>query len=135
MRVQCVANTAGTLPSACLDASIGLTRDSTFPLTVGESYTVFAVTTFKGGCWYYIIDDDALRYPTWRIAPLFEVLDPSIPASWECHYVRNSTADPGFPLLSFPEWASDQHFYERLVEGDDPASRIFATRRLEIEGQ
>jgi len=37
-----------------------------------------------------------------------------------------------YPLISFPEWASDHFFYERLVDGDPETMRIYANRVAEI---
>lgn len=41
--------------------------------------------------------------------------------------------DNQYPILSFPGWATDHRFYERLVDGDADAVRIFNERRQEVE--
>lgn len=134
MRVRCVANSGADLPDVCIDASLGISREKEFPLTIGSSYAVYAITTFKGSVWYYVFDDNELAYPVWRLAPLFEVGDPSLPDTWVYGYIRKDPKEVGFPLISFPEWALDHSFYERLVDGDEQAVTTFAMRKVEIEG-
>jgi hypothetical protein len=133
MRVTCIASTATDLPPSCWDADIGITPEVTFPLTIGATYVVYAITVFRGHCWYYVFDDNRLAYPVWKLAALFEVSEPSIPPDWIVGYVRQDHDDEGFPLISFPEWALDHYFYERLVEGDSSASKTFQARRTSAE--
>jgi len=53
MIVRCIANSGSALPAANLDPRRGYDRSMEFPLTVGEDYTVFALTVFLGTAWYY----------------------------------------------------------------------------------
>ncbi len=133
MRVRCTASTGDRLPASCIDPALGLARSTAFPLTVGQLYTVFAVTTFKCLTWYYVLDDNHLPYPVWKIAELFEVDDPAIPDSWVVGYLRPNASEVGFPVLSFPEWALDHGYYERLVDGEAHARLQFEKRRAEAE--
>jgi hypothetical protein len=133
MRVTCIASSGRTLPLSTLDERAGISRGTDFALTVGSRYVVYAITTFHGHCWYYVFDDNRLPYPVWKLAPLFEILDPAIPPDWVCGYVRKSEEDEGFPVISFPEWACDHSFYERLVDGDPEATAVFEMRRVSAE--
>lgn len=133
MRVRCTANTGGALPLPCLNDAIGISASSNFSVTVGRDYAVYAITVFKGNTWYYVLNDDGHQYPVWQLAQLFDVVDPTIPESWEYGFVQPDNAEPGFPLISFPEWAQDHYFYERLVDGDQATADIFARRRREID--
>lgn len=133
MRVTCTASSGASLPESCLDEPAGITRDSEFSLTVGAVYVVYAITTWKGHCWYYVFDDDRLPYPVWQLAPLFEISDSSLPRDWIVGYVRDEPEDEGFPLISFPEWALDHFFYERLVDGDAATVTVFNARRVSAE--
>jgi hypothetical protein len=132
MIVRCVRNLADSLPSSTYDSRIGITTGTTFPVTVDRRYAVYAVTVFRGCTWYYILNDDGHAWPTWTPAPLFDITDGSLPASWILGYHRSSREDQN-PMLSFPEWATDHYFYERLVDGDPDTVRVFATRRAEVE--
>jgi len=90
------------------------------------------MTVFLGIAWFYVLNDDGHDWPSWTPAPMFEVVDGSLPGSWKIGYFRFDR-DNQFPIVSFPEWAEDHMFYERLVDGDPTAVRIFGERRGEIE--
>lgn len=132
MIVRCIANSGSALPEANIDPRRGYDESTEFPLTIDRAYTVFALTVFLGSAWYYVLDDDGNDWPTWAPSALFDVLDGAIPSSWIVGYSRASVENQ-FPLISFPEWATDATFYERLVDGDPRAVEIFASRRQEIE--
>lgn len=133
MQLRCITNTGAGLPESVLDPAAGITAASQFPLTVGGIYVCHALTMFRGQCWYYIFDDDEQPYPKWRLAPLFEISDHRIPNDWVIGYHRDSTGEVGYPLLSFPEWALDSSFYERLVDREPEAVATFESRRKTAE--
>lgn len=114
------------------DSSAGVDGSTACAVTPGRSYAVFAVTIYLGVAWYYILDDDGHEWPTRIPAPLFEVVDGSLPDSWRIGYFHFAREDQ-YPILSFPEWAEDHHFYERLVDGDADTVRIFNERKREID--
>ncbi len=132
MKIRCIANTGDVLPTMCRDPLRGIDIDTQFPVTTGSSYPVYAVTLFLGTVWYYVLDDDRNPWPTWMPAPLFEVEDGSLPPTWSIGYFRFSREEQ-YPILSFPEWAADHHFYERLVDREDEAIQVFENRRREVE--
>jgi hypothetical protein len=132
MMVRCIANTGELLPPMSRDPAQGVDVTTAFPVSIGRSYAVFAMTNFLGIAWYYILDDDGNPWPTWAPSPLFEVDDGRLPTSWQIGYFRFSLEDQ-YPILSFPEWATDHRFYERLVEGEAEATRVFEGRRREVE--
>ena len=132
MIVRCVTNSGATLPIVNIEPRRGYDRSTEFPLTVGRDYCVFALTVFLGSAWYYVLDDDGNDWPTWAPSALFDVTDASLPASWTVGYYRFAVDDQ-FPLISFPEWAGDRGFYERLLNREPDAVRVFAARRREVE--
>lgn len=132
MIVSCTTSIADSLPPSAYDSRQGVNPDTEYPVTPGRSYAVFGITVNLGLTWYYILDDDDLDWPVWAPAPLFEVIDGCLPSSWQFGY-HWFTRDSQFPLISFPEWANDHLFYERLVDGEPGALATFAQRRLEIE--
>lgn len=135
MRVLCKSDSAAALPDSLLDPAIGIERGTVFALTLGREYVVYAVTTFRGHCWYYVFDDNTLPYPVWKLADLFEVRDHTIPGTWVIDYVHSpgGASPEGWPILSFPEWALDRTYYERLVDGDPQAHAVFEARRTDAE--
>lgn len=132
MRVRAIATTGNVLPVMSRDSLVGIDDSTQFPVTIGRDYAVFAMTVYLGMAWYYVLDDDGHAWPTWMPAPLFEVVDGSIPPTWTLGYFNFGREDQ-YPILSFPEWAGDHTFYERLVDGDESAVRTFSERRREIE--
>jgi hypothetical protein len=132
MIVRCTTKSTDVLPTFAYNSKLGVTAKTEFAVTPGRIYLVFGVTMLLGIAWYYVLDDDGHDWPTWVPAPLFDIVDGTIPASWIVGYFRFSR-DEQYPLISFPEWATDHSFYERLVEGDSEAIRVFATRRAEAE--
>jgi hypothetical protein len=133
MRVTCLANTGRALPAVCLDSHRGLSIEKNFPLTVGLTYVVYAITMYRGFAWYYVLDDHQLPYRVWEPAPLFEVESGDIPQGWIVGYERPQNDELGFPVVSFPEWVMDGYFYERLVDGDEDAVAVFEHRRVAAE--
>lgn len=128
MLVRCRSNRGADLPSSCLDDRSGFRVDTEFPVTPGRTYAVHAITIFLGHPWYYILNDDRLRWPVWAPGPLFDVDDPALPDGWHVAYHRFRSGNAN-TVISFPEWADDPHFYERLVDGDEESLRIFDLRR------
>ena len=130
--VECLANDLRDVPVQFLAPEVGYGRDATFPLTVGQRYAVQAITTSTGGFWYYIEDDDGFPWPTWRPSAIFALIDGSLPLDWEfgSHLVHQGTSSAAVSAcVSFPEWARDPWFYERLYEGDVAARRVYERRR------
>lgn len=133
MIVECRGNTGAVLPEAWRNDLTGMSADAAFPLTVGTTYVVYAFTVFDGCTWFYVLDDDERAHPIWYPAALFDIRDPTIPRDWVFGYVRPSTGEEEFPIVSFPEWAHDERFYEALVDGRPDAARVFAERRGSAE--
>lgn len=132
MIIKCLSNDGTALPASCLDPRAGISSDTVFPLTVGRKYAVYAFTVFLSHIWYYIINDDRLPWPVWAPAPLFDVTDGTLPQGWVYGYFRFANGDQ-YPLVSFPEWATDRRFYERLVDGGKPERELFLHWRQELE--
>ena len=123
MIVTCRSNRGADLPPNCTDPRAGIYGNTIFPLSIGKEYQVYALTIYLCHAWYYIINDDSFDYPVWAPAPLFDITNPEIPTGWHCTYHRFAHGE--YPVISFPEWADDPTFYERLVDGDEAAKSIF----------
>jgi hypothetical protein len=48
MIVRCIASTGSVLPVTARDPLLGVNADTEFPITVGRSYPVYAVTILLG---------------------------------------------------------------------------------------
>ena len=127
MKVRAIANTGSGLPVEALSERWGITTDSEFNVSVGAEYTVFAVTALGDSFWYYILNEDDTGCPIWHPCPLFEVVDGEIPEWWVANYLPHTTRSAllGTSILSFPAWANDPLFYEKLYDGDPDATAAF----------
>ena len=122
--VRCRESTLSGTPASFLDDRRGYGPSTVLPLTVGATYVVFAITSFVGGFWYYVLDDDGHNYPVWYPAPVFDIASERVPAGWVLRHHRAN--DGGITsILTFPEWASDPHFYEKLVDDEPAAVAVF----------
>jgi hypothetical protein len=131
--LRCSSDRGADLPTEYLDVSLGLTKDTSFPLTIGREYVVFALTTFVGGIWYYIADDDYSYYPVWSPAPLFAVVDGAISPAWRAAHHR--FGERMTVVLAFDEWAHDPSYYERLTEHDEGAVATFRMYKERLEAE
>lgn len=116
MRVKCLFNSLQSLPDSGARDRLAHRIHRTGPidgLDVGREYFVQAFYFSTREALVYLerfADDD---YPVpWPIE-FFHVLDSTMPSHW----ITREYGD-GF-LTSFPLWAGDRGFYERLIDGTD----------------
>lgn len=133
MRVKCVSNRASSLPAAYHDVRQGYGPDHVFPVTVGQDYVVFAMTTYLGGMWIYIADDQFSYYPVWRPTPLFEIVDGRISKTWRVG-LQGPEGHREW-VLAYREWAEDPLYYERLVNRDEMILRSFLFHKKLLEDE
>ena len=87
-------------------------------LSKGDEFTVYGMIFRDNAPWYYIIDGFQMDYPSPYPSDLFNVVDPRLSRFWELATVVESKESAFVSTeLVFKEWAEDQLFYERLVEG------------------
>jgi hypothetical protein len=122
--VRCRENTLSSTPTSFLDDRRGYRPSTVLPLSVGAMYVVFAITSFVGGFWYYVLDDDGHSYPIWYPAPVFDVVSERVPSGWVLGHHRVGGGGVT-SILTFPAWASDPHFYEKLVDDEPTAVAVF----------
>lgn len=132
MKVLCRYNKGLYLPVDCLDDRGGYTLDKEFPLTIDKEYVVYGVTVESNHAWYYLLDDDKLSFPIWYPAPLFELVSGDVPAGWKFGHHAFGPDHHSY-VLSFPEWADDGGYYERLLDGDAHAEAVFQRWRGLLE--
>jgi hypothetical protein len=128
MRVRCVKNRIADVADQpelhrYLLRSVHL--DGVLPVPIGGRFVVYAVEPRAGVDGYYIVTDEGDDYPKAYPAPFFEVEDPRR----SIHFVTAGA------LTTFPEWAEDPMFYERLVDGAPREVAIFRRMRdvLDLE--
>jgi len=124
MLIKCLSNTGNEILQSNLNELNWPRRETVFDITPGKVYFVDCITMWRDNVWYYIIDDNELYYPTWYPAELFEIIDFTMPFFW-IFGLETAYKDRIYPIISFPEWANDLNFYEKLIGGDEEAIRIF----------
>lgn len=100
-------------------------------LILGRYYTVWAIDCMEdGGLWVYIHSVSSHHFPTPYPAEFFE-LDASLPQGWSLAF---ATKEEGVAIrrISFPEWAHDDRFYERLVDADGSAVETYERWRSKV---
>src|SRR5260370_32731360 len=99
---MCLENRPDHLSRDVIDERIHNPLSTPFPLTVGRTYTVHAITLFRGVPWYYVFDDDQRPYPLLYPAPSFHVVDGRVPVGWR--YTTYTTPIPSKFFLPFTTW-------------------------------
>ena len=101
-------------------------------LTIGNEYLVMGMLLGEG-CLDYLIDHDGYiaAYPY----PLFEIIDNKLPLSWFFKSLKNT--DENYPyqeaIWGYHELVFVDNHYEKLVDVDEEACRIYFRRKMELE--
>jgi hypothetical protein len=134
MLVKCVANELAKTEMDAVRIRLGRSIHRDGPnrdLVVGQDYEVHAVEYRDGGFWYFIHTVFENDYPFPYPAEYFQLLDATIPSDWAVRLI-NGAEGVILKRLAFREWANDDSFYERLVEGDAASVAVF--KRQPIKG-
>jgi hypothetical protein len=91
-------------------------------LTIGECYQVFGIFFRAGVPWYLLCENSEDDYPIPFCFAFFELVDGSIGSGW-CLSLSNSNV--GNVAILPDQWASDERFLERLVDGEPDAISYF----------
>jgi hypothetical protein len=132
MRVKCIANSVSTLDSPALRDRLNRSIHLDGPLSdldLGKIYNVIALQESDGGVWLMLHTVEESDHPYPYPVEMFEVLDPALPADWCVNFAWHENG-LFVKRISFPEWANDAQFYERLLNGDGPTISIYQKLRL-----
>jgi len=85
----------------------------------------------------YLCDENypEFRFPKWYPFSFFEVVDSRLSKYWEIGQFDFSEKYGKVAIISFPEWARDATFYERLVDGDPEALKVFEKYKTLIDAE
>lgn len=128
MRVRCIATTGARLPPAYF--AVGYTPTSTFPVKEGVEYSVYGICAFPEGVSYLVVSDGA--GPDWCPAPLFDITDHRLPATWFYAYWGETALTHGYAIWGYEELLADSHYMD-LVERKVEALKIFWRRKRETD--
>ena len=139
MKIKCINNTGEALRSyENTDLKkeelgrFGATVYTQYGLIIGKDYLVMGMILGEGTL-DYLIDDDGVisAYPY----PLFEVIDNKVSSNW---FFRTFKKDDNiYPyqeaVWGYYELVFDDSHYEKLVDRDEEAHRIYFKRKIELE--
>lgn len=120
MRVRCTTSNAVGLPS-------GQKVDLVDNLRVGESYVVYAMSLRAEGLMYYVVTSQQDYYPRAKPASLFAIEDGRPSKLWMTSHDENNRWE--YMLMTFPEWAQDRSFYDRLTDGKESDVALFRQKK------
>lgn len=132
MRVKCLINCLSEVrsPQLLQRLSDSIRQETPlFELTIGEIYPVQAMQLWNDGGWrVYLHSIPEVYYPYPFPLEFFAVVDASLPAVWNIKFEESGNG-LRFKRLAFAEWAEDEVFYERLIDGDPATVEVYAANR------
>ena len=139
MKIRCIYNTGeGLRPYENKPlkkhefGKYGSTEYTEFGLQIGKDYLVMGIL-FGKGTLDYLIDDGGYisAYP----CPLFEIIDNKLPLNW--FFKSFKSTDKAYPqreaVLGYYELVFDDTHYDKLVDVEEKACRIYFKRKIELE--
>jgi hypothetical protein len=101
-------------------------------LTVGNSYTVYAIILYQEGIKYLIYDDFSMA--NWYPAELFKVINNGLPSEW--HYQFYGYEEFGVTAIwGYKELVLTDEHYDGLCEQEPQEIQVFLSRKNEIDNQ
>ena len=94
-------------------------------LEMGREYVVYGITFIDNLPWFYVCDEDRDEYPIARYSGFFEIINPKFSRYWELSTEISNDLNKIFSRIVIPEWAKNDLFYERLVDGEELEVSIF----------
>lgn len=101
-------------------------------LVLGKEYLVHGIVFWDSIPFYYIYENEKDDYPVPYCFDFFEVVDPTPSKYWELSVDISHTGNVQ-SFLVFKEWADDVSLYERLLEDDISATKIFSRYRALLQ--
>jgi hypothetical protein len=99
MRVKCLSNDASSIGPAEFGLYYG-TGTVWESLEVGREYEVYGIYLFNRGL--KLLIDAIGNFPSWYPAPLFEVVEPTLPPHWQIAFYPGMYASSGHkPAMQF----------------------------------
>jgi hypothetical protein len=135
MKVSCISNNISSKNSP--PSIVEWANNTELEITVGETYTVLAITKLFGVIFYYILSDASDEYPLSFPCYLFKIENSKISKYWHTSLDKvedlESIKIGNGDVISFIEWSSNKDmFYENLLEGNQNEVRLFSEYKHKI---
>ena len=128
IRVTCIENSVSSVRNdrlrMLLQKSIHLEGPDS-DLEVGRTYDVQAIEVRgDAGWWLYLHTVSSSDWPYPYPAEFFTIDENTLPEDW-CIGSQFQEGRFALKCISFAEWASDNSFYEKLIDGDSMALAVY----------
>lgn len=132
MIIVCKANTSNALPKEYFVAFPGDSDQSTYHISIGREYRVFAMALWHSQLMVLLCDDT--EYPIWYSVHFFSIRDTSLPGNWQCSI--NMKNEGGLQAIwGYERLVTDKFHHDALMERDAEAlAFFFDERRRELGG-
>ncbi len=130
MIVRCIGKDISFLSSEAARTRILSWTDSAgcySDLNIGQVFSVQAVENLDDGLFFYLHTLEESEHPYPYAAEFFQLLDTSFPRSWETSV--DGDGQGGLKRITFSEWAKDDVFYEKLVDGEQQSVETYIKKR------
>lgn len=131
MLVKCIINTVGAalargMQSYAIEEHFHYDNDFEF-LSLGKIHSVYGILTTEKGIWIFVLQNEDDDYPKQYPISFFEILDSIISPDWVIGNGQefSSASRKVFSLLTYREWATNNYYYENLVNGENQAVHDF----------
>jgi hypothetical protein len=103
-----------------------------FAVDPGQDYTAMGIMVSKdNNNLSFLVDDGYVCH--WTPAPLFEIVDPSLPKNWYISlYDKRGNGDL-FIVMGFYELCNDADFHDDMFERESYAMEIYFQRKLQFQ--
>ncbi|WP_299371609.1 hypothetical protein [uncultured Kiloniella sp.] len=102
--------------------------DGVLNIEKSKEYCVYGIIFRDNSPWFYLCLDEDDEYPTPYPAELFSIVDGHQSSFWRLSYISYPNGEVT-SLLVFEEWSKDISFYERLLDDDPKAIKVFRKYR------
>lgn len=133
MKIKCLNVKTDTLPPSYYARGESDHSERQY-LKVGGIYNVYGIICGMN-CIYYLIYVES-QGPTWWVpAPLFELIDSSMPKQWVISYKSDADEEKyGFPLrIGYEHLVFNRYHFDGLIDRNPDDIRIFLLARENID--
>jgi hypothetical protein len=129
MLVSCKYNSNASVPD--LERVNGNLLTAKFDIMIGKHYIVFGQVLFARKL-MYLVDPDEMTRPNWYPAELFDVVDGTIPNSWQFSYYAYGYSEDLGAIWGYDNLVSDPNHFNALSEREPEALLVFARQKMAL---
>lgn len=118
MRIKCIANKGNLFG-----------QDASYEIRIDSEYNVYAIKVCDGFPWYYIEEvrsNELKSFPAF----LFDVVDNRLSQYWVFSNIKGPHYNLPRSIFTFPEWAEDPDYYDKLLKNFDREVELFDRYKL-----